>query len=125
MCVDDDADDRLIISETIKETNSSLSVIELINGQEALQFLQQAKNSGVFPCLIILDINMPLMDGKETLKEIKKDETLKSIPVVFFSTSSSPRDRSFSDNYDVEFITKPSSYPLIKSTIKDLILKCN
>jgi CheY-like chemotaxis protein len=125
LCVDDDPDDRLIICEAIKEADSSLTVVEAKNGVEAHQLLKEAKIIGRFPCLIILDINMPLMNGKETLKEIKKDEMLKSLPVVFFTTSSNPRDQFFSSEYGVEFITKPPHYDLIVATIKDILSRCN
>lgn len=125
LCVDDDLDDRLIICEAIKDANPLLMVVEAKNGLEACQFLVDAKASGNFPCLIILDINMPMMDGKETLREIKKDEILKSLPVVFFTTSSNPRDKSFSFENGVEFVTKPANYHTIVETIKDLLTRCD
>jgi CheY-like chemotaxis protein len=125
LCVDDDRDDRLVISEAIKDADPTLNVVEASNGIEANQFLQRAKTTGNFPCLVILDMNMPLMDGKETLKQIKMDDTLKTLPVVFFTTSSNPRDQSFSQEYGVEFITKPSNYHTIVSTVKDLLARCN
>ncbi|MBC7828807.1 MAG: response regulator [Chitinophagaceae bacterium] len=125
LCVDDDIDDRLVICEAIRDIDPSLLVVEAKNGVEANQFLQQAKTTGNFPCLVILDINMPLMDGKETLKHIKNDETLKTLPVVFFTTSSNPRDQSFSTEYGVEFVTKPSNYQSIVTTIKEILSRCN
>lgn len=125
LCVDDDLDDRLVICEAIKDIDPSLLVIEARNGVEANRFLQEAKSTGDFPCLVILDMNMPLMDGKETLKEIKKDEILKTLPVVFFSTSSNPRDQSFSLEYGIEFVTKPTNYHSIVATIKHFLSRCN
>lgn len=125
LCVDDDLDDRLVLCEAIRDIDPSLKVVEAKNGVEANQFLQQAKATGNFPCLVILDINMPLMDGKETLKRIKKDEILRTLPIVFFTTSSNPRDQSFSAEYGVEFVTKPSSYHSIVSTIKEILSRCN
>ena len=125
LCVDDDLDDRLVICEAIKDVDPSLNVVQARNGIEANQFLQLAKSTGEFPCLVILDMNMPLMDGKETLIQIKMDEILKTLPVVFFTTSSNPRDQSFSQEYGVEFVTKPSNYRTIVSTLKDLLTRCN
>jgi CheY-like chemotaxis protein len=124
LCVDDDMDDRSVISEAIKEVDPSLSVIEATNGREAHQFLQEAKNIGVFPCLILLDMNMPIMNGKETLTEIRKDELLRTIPVAFFSTSSNPHDQSFSRENGAEFVTKPFSYKSILTIMKDLLTRC-
>ena len=124
LCVDDDVDDRLIISEAIKDADPSLVVLEATNGIEAREFLDEAKTTGKLPCLVILDINMPLMDGKEMLKEIKKDDILKRLPVVFFSTSSNPRDRSFSSEYGVDLVTKPANYRSMVTTIKGMLSRC-
>lgn len=124
LCVDDDLDDRLIISEAIKDADPSLAIIEAKNGIEAHKFLLEAKATGKFPCLVILDINMPLMDGKETLKELKKDEILKTLPVIFFSTSSNPRDQCFSSEYGVDFVTKPANYRAMVTIIKDMLSRC-
>jgi len=124
LCVDDDVDDRLILREAIKDADRSMAVLEAKNGIEALQFLREAKTAGKLPCLVILDINMPLMDGKETLKEIVKDDVLKTLPLVFFSTSSNPRDRSFSAEYGVDFVTKPSKYLSMVTTIKGMLYRC-
>ena len=125
LCVDDDLDDRLVICEAIKDVDPTLHVVEASNGIEANQFLQRAKATGDFPCLVILDMNMPLMDGKETLKQMKMDDTLKALPVVFFTTSSNPRDKSFSVEYGVEFFTKPTNYRSIVSTFKELLTRCS
>jgi len=121
LCVDDDVDDRLIITEAIKDADPSLVVLEAKNGIEAREFLEEARTSGKFPCLVILDINMPLMDGKETLKEMMKDDVLKRLPVVFFSTSSNPRDKSFSKEYGVDLVTKPANYRSMVTTIKSML----
>src|SRR5918998_1242608 len=107
LCVDDDIDDQLIVLETIQEIDDSIEVATALNGHEALDFLEKAKSEGDLPCLIIMDINMPLMDGKQTLIEIKKDKDLDGIPVVMFTTSSSQLDVAFCERYGVDFITKP------------------
>ncbi|MGZ5135846.1 MAG: response regulator [Flavitalea sp.] len=125
LCVDDDLDDRLVICDAIRDVDPTLQVVQACNGIEANQFLQCAKSTGNFPCLVILDMNMPLMDGRETLKQIKMDETLKNLSIVFFTTSSNPRDQSFSVEYGVEFVTKPSNYSSIVATFKDLLTRCN
>lgn len=121
LCVDDDPDDRLMIGEAFRDLDPSVQVLEAGNGREAHKILESAKTAGKFPALVILDINMPLMDGKETLIEMKKDEKLRSLPVVFFSTSANPRDRSFSEDHGVEFVTKPSNYRTIVETIRGFI----
>jgi CheY-like chemotaxis protein len=59
------------------------------------------------PCLIILDINMPLLNGRDVLRKVRELPHLSSIPVVLFSTSSSPEDKEFARKYDAGFVTKP------------------
>lgn len=77
LCVDDDSDDQLMVSETIMGLEPSIIVATAFNGLEALQYLNTSINEVKMPCLIIMDINMPLLDGKQTLVRIKKDERLK------------------------------------------------
>src|SRR5689334_6108257 len=101
LCVDDDPDDQILVLETIQQIAPSLRVASAINGLEALQFLKDAKRSNELPCLIILDINMPLMDGKQTLMEIKKNPDFTDVPVVMFTTSTNKMDESFCLNYGV------------------------
>lgn len=119
--MDDDVDDQLIVSETIQDIDSTIEVVTALNGVEALEFLEKAKSNGELPCLIIMDINMPLMDGKQTLVEIKKDKDLNGVPVVMFTTSSSQLDVAFCEQYGVEFITKPINMQGFYTTIEKLL----
>jgi CheY-like chemotaxis protein len=121
LCVDDDADDQLIVAETIHEIDSSVKVVTALNGIEALKHLEGSKASGDLPCLIIMDINMPLMDGKQTLVEIKKDQALDSVPIVIFTTSSSQLDIAFCEQYGVDFITKPINMQDFHHTMQKLL----
>ena len=107
LCVDDDPDDQLMVQETIKDIDPTAVLITAMNGQEAIDHLRNAETSETFPCLIIMDINMPVMDGKEALAYLKKDERFAAIPVVMFTTSSSKLDRSFCEHYNIPFLTKP------------------
>ena len=121
LCVDDDEDDQMIVTETIQEIDSSLEVVTALNGVEAMEILEKAKADNDLPCLIIMDINMPLMDGKQTLVEIKKDRSLDGVPVVMFTTSSSQLDIAFSEQYGVDFITKPINLQDFHNTIQKLL----
>ncbi|MEJ7912673.1 MAG: response regulator [Chitinophagaceae bacterium] len=124
LCVDDDADDREMVCFTIKEIDPSFDVVHAENGIEAMQLLSKLKKSSKFPCLIILDINMPKMDGKTTLAEIKKDEDLSKLPVVIFTTYNDPKDAGYYAEHGVEVVTKPSSLHTIKSEVKRLLKHC-
>ena len=124
LCVDDDADDREIVCSTIGEIDPSLTVIHAANGVEALDYLAKAKEEHSLPCLVILDINMPRMDGKQTLSEIKKDNQLSSLPVVVFSTSNNPGDKQYCERFGVELVTKPSSMHSMQNEVKRLLQPC-
>ena len=124
LCVDDDADDRELVCVTINEIDPSFLVVHAENGIEAIEYLSKVKLTDGLPCLVILDINMPKMDGKETLAKIKKDEHLNELPVVIFSTSSNPVDKLYCGNYGVEFIAKPTDLLAIHYEIKKLLRYC-
>jgi CheY-like chemotaxis protein len=107
LCVDDDPDDQLQMLETIRAIDPTIRVASALNGIEALTFLEQAKLRNEFPCLVIMDINMPQMDGKQAIVKIKKDKALEEIPIILFTTSSSPLDQAFGEKHNVVFMTKP------------------
>jgi len=121
LCVDDDSDDLQLLNETLKDTHQNFEVIEAHNGRQALDLLQKLKKSGEHPSLIILDINMPILNGKETLSIIKTDEVFKSIPIVVFTTSGSESDKSFCNLYGVEMVTKPPGFKTFKTVVHKLL----
>jgi CheY-like chemotaxis protein len=124
LCVDDDPDDRELIRNAIFNVDPSYTVAHATNGKEALQYLIRASESEL-PCLIILDINMPVMDGKQALAEIKKNNKLSQVPIVVFSTSSHPADLYFCQKYGVELVTKPTNFNEITSEAERLLQHCS
>ena len=122
--VDDDKDDLAVISDAFEKYTDHLRIIHAHNGFEGLQLLKLMKKSSTLPCLIILDINMPVMDGKEALAEIRKNPDYKKIPVVVFSTSNKPSDRVFAESMGADFITKPSTYLKLESLVSEFVEKC-
>ena len=90
---DDDADDLMLMKEILLKNNRNFEIIEVRNGQEVMDYLEKAKEDFSFPSLIILDINMPIMDGKETLSRIKQSDEFARIPIVIFTTSNSELDK--------------------------------
>jgi CheY-like chemotaxis protein len=123
LCVDDDPDDRELIRNAIFKVDPSYTVACATNGKEALQFLIRSLESEL-PCLIILDLNMPVMDGKQTVVEIKKNKKLSEIPIVVFSTSSHPSDLHFCQANGVELVTKPANFVQITSEAERLLQHC-
>lgn len=124
LCVDDDPDDQFMVLQAIRELDPSVLVITAFNGVGALEYLQAAAQKSEHPCLVILDINMPVMDGKQTLVHLKKDPGLAAIPVVLFTTSSSPMDRFFGEQYGAHFVTKPVRYQELLEKVKTLLRLC-
>src|SRR4051794_11884308 len=108
--VDDDPDDKAMFRQAVEAIASNYQIIEARDGVQALELLGQMKQKSELPSLIVLDINMPRMDGKQTLVAIQKDQTLASIPIVLYSTSSSLLDKAFCKSKKVELITKPFNY---------------
>jgi CheY-like chemotaxis protein len=125
LCVDDDSDDQNMVLETIREIAPSVNVATAANGLEALQFLQSAHRKDQLPCLIIMDINMPLLDGKQALVKIKNDNSLKDVPIVMFTTSNSLLDKTFCQQWGIPFMTKPVRQSDLRKTIGELLKYCN
>lgn len=124
LCVDDDQDDLHLLQNALQAIGSNHKIVEAHNGEEALMLLKEMKQSGSLPCLVVLDINMPKIDGKQTLVSIQKDDDLKSMPVVVFTTSSSPLDQMFFAKKNVEFITKPVQYSTMYEIANKLLGFC-
>jgi CheY-like chemotaxis protein len=122
LCIEDDTDDSLWIEEAAKEIDPAIVFVHKPNGREGLTFLQKAKGIGELPCLILLDINMPVMDGKEALKAIKSDSELKRIPIVVFTTSNNKSDQFYCDSYGADFITKPERVAELKRKVRQIVL---
>lgn len=109
MIAEDDLDDQLLIRDALEE-NGVLSgdIMFVEDGQELLEKLQAPE---LIPGLILLDLNMPRMDGREALRQIKQDERLKHIPIVVFTTSSSEEDIRYTYEFGGNtYFTKPTSF---------------
>ncbi|HEU4902823.1 MAG TPA: response regulator [Flavisolibacter sp.] len=110
LIVDDDADDREIIRDAFMSSIEEQEYIFIENGDKLLDYLEKNAN-GESPSLIMLDLNMPGKDGRETLKELKTDNRFHHIPTIVFTTSSSMRDKQMVYNLGANcFITKPDTF---------------
>jgi CheY-like chemotaxis protein len=90
LLVEDDNVDVMTVKRALKDLNIKNQLVSAANGEEALEYLNNSDNSK--PCIILLDLNMPKMNGIEFLTIVKADETLKKIPVVILTTSSQQQD---------------------------------
>jgi CheY-like chemotaxis protein len=122
--IDDDPDDRLLLQEAVQLINGRHRLLEALDGEEGLAQLEQMKNNNELPCLIVLDINMPRLDGRQTLNRIRKDVRLSNIPIVIFSTSDSLMDRRFFQDKNVEYITKPVDFDHLVEVATRLLEFC-
>ena len=107
---DNPADIRLML-EILRESEVPHDFHIATDGEEGLQFLRKAPpfESRPSPDIIFLDLNLPKVDGREVLKEVKEDPALRRIPVVVMSTSEAPEDVTLAYNHYANcFITKPS-----------------
>ncbi len=86
LLADDDVDDRIVFAEAIELERCNATVQEAADGQMAIDLLRRGHT---IPDVVVLDVNMPSMNGIETLKWIRSDERLKSLRVVMLSTSAS------------------------------------
>ena len=108
LIVDDDADDRKLFIEAVKEVDRHIECITANDGQQALEVLREP--AGQLPDFIFLDLRMPRYNGKRCLQEIKKDERLKHIPVIIYSTSREVEEsQELKAMGAVYFISKPSN----------------
>jgi two-component system response regulator len=116
LIADDDADDRLMAKEALEECRLVNRVDFVEDGVELLAYLRRQgryadKDKAPRPGLIILDLNMPKMNGTEALREIKADPALRRIPVVIMTTSKAEEDIYRSYDLGVNsFITKPVTF---------------
>src|SRR5688572_3785768 len=93
--IDDDADDREMMDLALRAANPAVQVAFAENGLEGIDLLEKAKIDNDLPCLVVLDINMPVMDGRKTLEVIRKDPALTNLPVVIFTSSRNAHDEAF------------------------------
>lgn len=118
--IDDDRDDAELFKEVLSEIDSSISFTHFEESKEALQTLSESDS--ILPNFIFLDINMPVVSGWECLAEFKKNEHLKLIPVIMFTTSSQPKEIETAKERGADgFITKPSDYKTLKALITSVL----
>lgn len=109
LLADDDEDDCLIIRDALRAANVDADLETVHNGEQLLEHLRQPGTRR--PWLILLDLNMPLMDGREALRQIKSDPTLRRLVVLVFTTSNNTLD--VEETYRLgcnAYLKKPARY---------------
>ena len=121
LVAEDDEDDRFLIAEAFKcFTSKKVDFVE--NGEELINYLQRNKQN---TSLILLDLNMPVMDGREALKIIHQDPDLSKIPIVVLTTSREEADQRFCKKNGAKvFLTKPSSFDDLIEMLQSAVFEC-
>lgn len=121
---EDDEDDQQLIKDSLSEYSSDIEIVIRNNGVEAISYLNNLSASEPAPCLIILDINMPRMNGIEALKQIRKNHRFNKTPAILFTTSSQLQDKTVAEEYNAGFITKPMDTAQLKYIAETFIESC-
>ena len=109
LLVEDDQVDMMRVTRALKDIHVTNQIVHRENGEDALNYLRDEKSEK--PCLILLDLNMPIMNGIEFLQAVKKDERLRGIPVVVLTTSDDQQDKLDSFNLGAAgYMAKPVDY---------------
>ncbi len=123
LLVDDDADCRMLIRDAITECKVSNSICEVRDGREAVRFLSREGEyaDAPRPDLVLLDLNLPRMDGREVLQAVKSDPDLASIPVVVLTTSEAEEDvlRSYTLHANA-YVTKPVDFDRFIQVVREI-----
>jgi CheY-like chemotaxis protein len=109
--VDDDAEDRLLLKDVFDELGYGDAIHFEENGEGAIAYLQGCTDGHRLPCLIILDLNMPRLNGRQTLGYLKSHPRYKDIKVIIYSTSLNPLERDECLALGAHsYIVKPATY---------------
>jgi len=115
--VDDDPDDVLLLREAFTDVDG-FELVTLSNGAELLRYLEIVPAP---PSLIILDINMPVLNGCETLRLLKQHPVFRKLPVVMFSTGHRSNEILFISAYQTDLVVKPDNFESLRKCVRRLI----
>jgi CheY-like chemotaxis protein len=109
LLVEDDQVDTMTVMRALKEIHVTNPLVHLENGEDAVNYLSDSQKEK--PCIILLDLNMPIMNGIEFLQVVKNDSKVRCIPVVVLTTSEEQQDKVSSFNLGVAgYMAKPVDY---------------
>lgn len=121
---DDDEDDLELVSEAFSQYGPEIKLVTAMDGQEAISYLKNLPPEYPTPCLIILDINMPRLDGREAFRKLREMDRYKKTPVVFFTTSNFEGDKAYALKNNAGIITKPLDMKQMTQIAETFIRYC-
>lgn len=111
LVVDDDREDQLILGEYFADIGVSSQVKYLDNGETTISFLDATEKNEELPKLIVLDLNMPVLNGTQTLIYLKRTTRYRHIPVIIFSTSENEEEKRKCLSYGaIDYLVKPMTW---------------
>lgn len=119
LIADDDRDDIILMEEAFRRKRIAEELISVNNGYALLNHLYSITDSSQWPQLILLDLNMPLKNGRDTLTELKQDPLLKKIPVIIYSTTDNQQE--IKRCYELganSYVVKPAAFEQILATVE-------
>ncbi|MGN6164613.1 MAG: response regulator [Flavisolibacter sp.] len=122
---DDDPEDLELISEAFNDFSETVRLQTFDDGYSLVNYLSGLMPFQPAPCLIILDVNMPGLNGKQTLQKIRNLPRFEQVPVVLFSTSTLPSEMAFAKSFSAGFLTKPLHTNQIQQIVDQLIEHCS
>jgi CheY-like chemotaxis protein len=121
---EDDPDDEELLSETFRRVDPSFSQVFINNGRKFIEYLDSVDPANS-PCLIVLDYNMPEMNGEEILKRMRASGQFLNIPKIIWSTSGSDTyRRACMDLGATDYIIKPSNIKDLEETVRYMVSFC-
>lgn len=117
---DDDCDDHFFLRESITCTGLPADIVYLTDGDQVIHYLEKAGDD--LPSLIVLDLNMPRMNGKQTLERLKTDTRYADIPVIILSTSNNRMDKEFCTSRGAaSYLVKPGHFEGYQEVVRNFV----
>lgn len=120
---EDDVDDANYIRKVFAEKNANVNLVIVTNGSDAVDYVKQLGDQKI--SLIILDINMPKMDGREALVRIRSMKKYQNTPIILFTTSAMEPDKKFARSYHAEYVRKPAMMHQMDAIVDHFLTICS
>lgn len=124
--IDDDQDDQLILLETLQDLAVDHELTLANTGHQALNLLDKLYAEDKLPCMVLLDLNMPVLNGIQTLQLIRADCRFKNLQVSIYSTSLNPTEKNKAIELGIAgYEIKPASFDEAAVICRRLLVQCN